>query len=269
MGVTPRAVPAWLCRLALGAALAAAAAGCGAARPSGAGSTTSSTVGATSSSTVGATSTTQASVPCGVATGPGVVVTSGPEPCTVTAQAGATIHVVLDRGFRWDDPRSDAGAVVVTAIRRPAAGGLTAELHAAAVGRATVAATGTVACAPGQPCPALARQWSIQVTVVDAGTGSRAVTATEADTGRDYTLHPGDVLDVRLSGPASYTWTEPASSAPDVLLSVSGSSGVQAAARLVAVGAGTATVTATDNPDCYPKCLAASRLFEVRVSVTR
>ena len=261
MGVTARAFPAWLRRLAVAAALTTAAAGCGSARPSGGGTTTSSPAGSTS--------TTRVSPRCGVATGPGVVVTSGPEPCTVTAQVGATIHVVLDPGFRWDDPRSDTGAVVVTAIRRPASGGLTAELHAAAVGRATVTATGALACAPGQPCPALARQWSAQVTVVDAGTGSRSVTVTEADSGRDYALHPGDVLDVRLSGPASYTWTEPASSAPDVLMSVSGSSGVQAAARLVAVGPGSATVRATDNPNCYPKCLAASRLFEVRVSVTR
>jgi len=102
---------------------------------------------------------------CGVVPGAGFTITSSPEPCALRTRVGVTVHVALPSGFTWGDPHSDGGAVVVEGVARPPAGGLTAALVAVAVGRATVRATGTVACAPGQPCPQLARLWQVQVTV--------------------------------------------------------------------------------------------------------
>ena len=91
---------------------------------------------------------------------------------------------------------------------------------------------------------------------------------TEADDGRSLTLHKDDRLDVRLAGLSAFTWTEPASSDPDVLLRQTGASGRNARANFLAVSHGKATVSAVDNPNCYPLCLIASRAFSVDVSVT-
>ena len=96
---------------------------------------------------------------------------------------------------------------------------------------------------------------------------SRTITVTQADSGRSYTLHKNDHLVVRLSGPSFYTWTEPASSDQSVLQRTKGSSGSSATGTFVARAKGKAQVTAIDNPNCYPQCLAPSRLFEVNVSV--
>ncbi|MGO8873755.1 MAG: hypothetical protein ACLQPH_20615 [Acidimicrobiales bacterium] len=104
--------------------------------------------------------------PCGVAAGPGVTVTGPPEPCSASAHVGATLSVVLDAGFDWSTPTSDSSAVDVADVRRRSTGTLTAELLAARAGRATVSAVGTVRCAPGQACPALALRWQLRVTVV-------------------------------------------------------------------------------------------------------
>ena len=120
----------------------------------------------TPTSTSGATSTSVAPADeCGVLPGPGVTITSPSEPCAVTTRVGTTVRVSLPAGFNWGDPHSDSAAVTIGNIARPAGGGLTATLIAAAPGRATVRATGTVACAPGQACPQLARLWALQVTV--------------------------------------------------------------------------------------------------------
>ncbi len=100
-----------------------------------------------------------------------------------------------------------------------------------------------------------------------AGTPSRMITVTQADSGRSYALHRGDRLVVQLLGPSAYTWTEPASSDQAVLQRTAGSSASAATATFVAKAKGKAEVTATDNPNCYPRCLAPSRLFVVRVSV--
>ncbi len=103
-------------------------------------------------------------LPCGVVPAAGVTVVRGTEPCLVTAPVGATVGIRLDTGFDWSDPTSDAAAVVVEDVRRPPDGrGLEAVLAVVAPGRATVRATGTVACSPGQACPALARLWSVEV----------------------------------------------------------------------------------------------------------
>jgi hypothetical protein len=195
---------------------------------------------------------------------PDIVFTSRTEPCAVTTHVGVTIHVVLDTGFNWDDPKSDSAVIRVGGIQRPPSGGLRADLSAAAIGQAAVTTTGGVACAPGQPCPALARLWRLDITVTGSAPPPKSVTVTEADSGHSVILHKGDGLDVELSGPSNYTWTGPASSDPGVLQQVSAKSG---SAGFLAVGTGRATVRATDNPNCYPQCLAPSRLFEVSVTV--
>ena len=118
-----------------------------------------------STTTAGPTTTAQGVPPCGVVASAQVVVTPGPEPCMATTHVGATIRIVLDPGFHWDDPRSNSDAIQVGSIQRPPGGALEADLHAVAVGQATVTTVGTVACAPGQPCPALARLWKLHITV--------------------------------------------------------------------------------------------------------
>ncbi len=119
----------------------------------------------TSSSTSGPTTTGPAVPPCGVVLSPDVVVTAQPEPCTVSTHIGATIHIVLDPGFRWDTPTSDSSIVEVVNVERQSSGRLDADLRATGVGQATVSATGSVLCPPGEPCPALVRLWALYVTV--------------------------------------------------------------------------------------------------------
>jgi hypothetical protein len=86
--------------------------------------------------------------------------------CAVTAVLGVSFAIVLDPGFNWQDPTSDSAAVTVSAITRHPSGRLDATLTTEQVGRAAVSATGGILCPPGQPCPALARLWRLQVTVV-------------------------------------------------------------------------------------------------------
>jgi hypothetical protein len=125
-----------------------------------------------------------------------------------------------------------------------------------------------------RPTSKTARSTSVTVTYLNLGAAARAagssrtVIVTQADSGRSLTLHKGDRLGVKLSGPAAFTWTEPVSSDPAVLRRRTGSSGADASATFLAVSLGKVTVTATDNPNCYPRCLIASRAFEVGVSIT-
>ena len=190
--------------------------------PTGSPTTSPST---TSPSTSAPPTTKPAAPRCGVVLSPDVVVTAQPEPCTVATHVGATIHIVLDPGFRWDTPKSDSGVAEVANVQRQSSGRLDADLRATGVGRATVSATGSLLCAPGQPCPALARLWALHITVAAASPGT--ITVTQADSGRSYALHPGDRMVVQLSGPSNYTWTEPTSSDKAVLQSTGASSGAR------------------------------------------
>ncbi len=97
----------------------------------------------------------------------------------------------------------------------------------------------------------------------------RTTIVTEADSGRSYTLHRSDRLIVRLSGPSIYSWTKAMSSNQAVLQRMGGSTGRTTTTTFVARGKGRAKVTATANPNCYPECLAPSRLFVVSISVVR
>ena len=127
---------------------------------------TSTSSAPTSTSTSTSTTTASTSVPCGVVASPEITFTSRTEPCAIATHVGVTIHLVLDTGFLWNDPTSNSPVVQVENIQRPAqGGGLQADLKALAVGQATVTSSGGIACPPGQPCPALARVWSLHVTV--------------------------------------------------------------------------------------------------------
>lgn len=130
------------------------------------------------------------------------------------------------------------------------------------------------------PTSKTARSASVTVTYLNMGAAparadaparthpSRTVTVTQADNGRSYSLHKGDRLRLKLAGQPGFTWTEPASSDPGVLRRTEGSSGRNAGADFLAVSTGTAMVTASDNPNCYPLCQIAVRPFQVDVSVT-
>lgn len=177
----------------------------------------------------------------------------------VSTRVGVTFDVVLDPGWNWDIPTSNSSVVKVLNVERQASGRLDADLLAVRVGRATVSSVGAVLCPPGQACPALARLWAVEITVGAAA--SRTITVTQADSGHRYQLRKGDRLKVRLSGSSVYTWTEPATSDKAVLRRTGGSSGPTASATFLATAEGKVDITAIDNPNCYPQCLAPSRLL--------
>jgi hypothetical protein len=211
--------------------------------------------------------TAHATTTCGVVANAQMRITSQPRPCTVTIQVGARMSVSLERGFQWGNPQSSSRAVVVSAVTHPSGGGLVATIRATALGQATVTSTGTIICPPGQACPMLALLWSLRVIVVRHLYAPQTISITQDDSGRRVTLHRGDRLAIRLTGPTYYTWTQLNASDPSVLRRIASTTGSTASARFLAAGPGTAKVFAVDNPNCYPQCLPPSRLFQVSVSV--
>jgi hypothetical protein len=113
----------------------------------------------------GATSTTSALSACGIVASPAVHLVSKSSPCVIKVGVGTNVRIKFRSGFRWGYPASTSKAVVVTTISRSSIGVNSATLHAAAVGHATIRATGTVACKPGVACPDLALLWIIKVIV--------------------------------------------------------------------------------------------------------
>jgi hypothetical protein len=137
--------------------------------------------------------------------------------------------------------------------------------------------TGVVVFSP-QPTSKTARSTSVGVTfeniAVDppptarrAATPSRTITVTRADSGQSYRLHPGDGLDVQLSGPSDVIWTEPTSSNQSVLHRTVGSSGTRATGIFVAKLRGKAQVTALGSPNCSANCPQFLIAFQVSVVV--
>ena len=96
---------------------------------------------------------------------------------------------------------------------------------------------------------------------------ARTVTVTQLDSGHSVTLHGGDRLVVRLAATSIYTWNATLSSNPVVLSRLSGTTGAATTTLFLARHDGTARVTATDTPTCYPLCLPPSRLFTLDVTV--
>ncbi len=121
-------------------------------------------------STVGATSVTTTTAPsaptiCGVVASRSVHFVSKQSPCVIRVRRGTNVHIKFRSGFRWGYPVSTSRAVVVSDISRDSIGVFAATLHAAATGRATIRATGTVYCKSGVACPELALLWILQVIV--------------------------------------------------------------------------------------------------------
>ena len=156
----------WPAALAVATLLAA----CGSSGvPPGASPTT--TPGTSQPSTI-PTTTGPVALRCGVVARPDIVITDSTQPCSVSTHVGATFHIVLDPGFNWGAPSSDSSAVEVGNVQRQSSGRLDADVHALRIGRATVSAAGSVLCAPGQPCPALARLWALHITVGATSAGT-------------------------------------------------------------------------------------------------
>ena len=206
---------------------------------------------------------------CGVNESATLRVITRPEPCTIAVTLTSSFIVVLDPGFRWSAPRSSSPALGVTNVTRPSSQRVSARVTALALGRATLTSEGAIICRAGQACPALARLWVINVVVVRSLSSPRVVAVTQVDGGRHVALHIGDRLAVRLSGPSNYTWTAPTSSKASIVRVLVGTGGRVASSSLVAVSIGTVRVTAIDNPNCYPMCLAPSQQFSLDVTVTR
>jgi hypothetical protein len=122
-----------------------------------------------------------------------------------------------------------------------------------------------------EPPSTSARSATVSVTyeniaAATEATASRTITVTLADSGHNYRLHRGDLLDVQLTGSSGVIWTEPASSNQAVLQRTGGSSGT---GTFVAGSHGKAQVTALGTPNCSEVCPTYIVEFQVNVSVVR
>ncbi len=108
------------------------------------------------------------------------------------------------------------------------------------------------------------------------GSSSTTVVLTNVDDGSSITVGRGDTVVVRLhsyrSGSVTWDWSEPESSAPEVLQKVGGGSyaGGDAYATFTAVAAGTAELSAfrTCHATGDMACVAAAFPWTVDVTVT-
>jgi hypothetical protein len=101
---------------------------------------------------------------CDIVVNPSVRIVSK-VPCVVEIRLGGNARLNLRAGFRWGNPTSTTRAVTVTSISRNSTGVVSAVLHAAKVGRATIRDTGTEICKATTPCPALALLWTLRIEV--------------------------------------------------------------------------------------------------------
>jgi len=206
---------------------------------------------------------------CGVASSATLRIVARPEPCTLDVTLASSFVVVLDPGFRWTNPISSSRSIKVTRVTRSASQRVSVMVTALALGRATLTSEGAIICPAGQACPALARLWVLHVVVVRSLASSRVVSVTQLDSGRRVTLRVGDRLVMVLGGPSNYVWSTPTSSNAVVLRVLSAVPGSAARASFLAVSPGSARATSIGTPNCYPQCLAPSRLFSLAVDVTR
>ena len=95
------------------------------------------------------------------------------------------------------------------------------------------------------------------------------LTLTEADAGRSITVHRGETIVVQLHAMQAYIWSVPRSSNQAVVAQRSGtqSTNGDASGSFSAVATGTADLSATENPRCYPQCLPPSRYWSVHITV--
>lgn len=200
---------------------------------------------------------------CGIPTSGAWQLTSR-VPCRATAPAATSVSFNLNSHFHWSIPTSNSTAVTISATR-VAPGGMRGTLHAVHAGTALLRATGVMVCPAGKACPALAMLWTLRVKVVAPSTGHVTVTVTQTSNGNTVTVREGDLLDVTLAGITINTWSVPTASDSSVLERISATAGH---AIFLALGTGTATVRAVNNPSCLPKCLEPSGLISIHVVVT-
>ncbi|MEO9180601.1 MAG: hypothetical protein ABI298_03005 [Acidimicrobiales bacterium] len=233
---------------------------------------TSLPVSPTAASTV-TTSTSPASVltpTCGVVASSSVRIISKSEPCVVTTHVGVAFDVELRAGFKWHLPVTNSRAVSVSAIALApiGQGTLVARVKARRAGTALISSSGVIVCTTGQACPELALYWALRIVVTGSSSTSAMVALNNMDSGRHYTVHVGDRLNLALVGLPMYWWTEPTSSRQSVLARTGGSNGHRALANFVATAPGRVSVMAVENPNCSPECLPPTHLFQVIVIVT-
>jgi hypothetical protein len=99
---------------------------------------------------------------------------------------------------------------------------------------------------------------------------SGTLTLTNADTGRTLSVYVGTTIRVRLATddvPGSQ-WTVPSASSDSIVVRTTGSGGSTAAATFSAKAAGTARLSAVDNPPtCTPACGRPGEVWRVTIVV--
>ena len=93
-------------------------------------------------------------------------------------------------------------------------------------------------------------------TGAGSGPTPRAITLTAKNDGETETVRVGTDISVELAGVENFTWSIPATSDTAVVKPTAGIAGGDgsATADFTAVGAGQATLSAVDNPKCFPVC---------------
>jgi|GEM_PF-2686228 len=177
---------------------------------------------------------------------------------TISAQVGDTIVIKLDPALNWAADVQPTGLL----FRPPVAvvRGVQDIFEAIAPGQVVITETGSPACLQASPpCAAPSQLW--QVTIVIQGGTLHVLTPT--DSGSTLTVAAGDYVRIDAT---PLNATNVASSDPAVLQPVAVP--FYHVPLFEAVAPGQATITATLNPACYPRCLVASRPFSVTVVVT-
>jgi hypothetical protein len=99
--------------------------------------------------------------------------------------------------------------------------------------------------------------------------GERA-TLTDIDSGTTVNVRVGAVITVQLAVASGYRWSPPSATNPAVVAVVATAQlpDGSASATLRALMPGTAELSATGDPTCYPACKRLSRIWQVTIVVT-
>ena len=101
------------------------------------------------------------------------------------------------------------------------------------------------------------------------GTPTQVAHLTNGDNGSTTRVPVSAAVDVTLTPDAGYHYSQPESSDPTVLRAATSSESLGTVIALFrAVQAGTAVVTAAEDPNCLPRCGLPSRLWEATVVVS-
>jgi hypothetical protein len=187
---------------------------------------------------------------------PAITLSNTDNGATVTGTVGESVVLRLDTALNWTVSLDNPSML----FRPPLAlvNGVQGDWEIVAPGRVTISATGDPPCRQATPaCAAPSQLWSATVDV--AGT---LHSLTAADNGTTVAAGVGDY--VRLDVAPLLT-LNPQSSNPAVLAPLS--VGLYNGVLLQAIAPGQATLTATINPSCYPKCQITSVYFRVLVQV--